>query len=51
MWLKVLRRWLEPQTQFAEEHQVEELRARQEEWREVELRKAELTPWRLPPSC
>ncbi len=50
MWMKALCRWLKWQKQTVEEHQVDELRAWKER-REVELRKAQVTPWYYPPLC
>ncbi len=48
MWLKALLQWLDWRTQISEEYRAEEHRARREH-REAELRKAQITPWYLPP--
>ncbi len=48
MWLKALFQWLDWRKQISEEYRAEEHHARQS-CHEVELRKAQITSWYLPP--
>ena len=46
MWVKALMQWLRPQKDITAEQWEEVLRAREESFK---LRRAQITPWHLPP--